>query len=53
MPRTVEQIEADIAAVTANPNWTTDPVDKVLYGELLREKYQLTPVPVPPPIGKY
>ena len=50
MPRTIAQIEADIAAIKTNPNWATDPVAKRLYAALVEEKNQLTQ---PHPTGKY
>ncbi len=53
MPRTVEQIEDDIAAVKANHNWSSDPVAMRLCSALVEEKNLLTQIPVPPPAGKY
>ena len=48
MPRTIAQIEADIAAIKTNPNWATDPVAKRLYAALVEEKNLLQQ-----PAGKY
>lgn len=41
MPRTVEDIEADIASLKSNPNWSTDTASMNLFTELLKEKNQL------------
>jgi phage terminase large subunit-like protein len=53
MPRTVEEIEVDIKAVKANPNWAVSEAFASLYAELLKEKNKLTQAQVPPPSGKY
>ncbi len=52
MPLTVEQIEADIAAIRASPNWATNPIAMGLYTELLKEKNLLTQSSQAPPAGK-
>jgi hypothetical protein len=56
MSMTSEEIEADIKAVRANPNWASDPVLLSIYAELLRLRYRdrLIETPVPQPLpGKY
>ena len=40
--RTIKQIEADIAAVKANPNWITDPNHAMRFAALMEEKDILT-----------
>ena len=40
--RTVPQIESEIQSIkAANPNWTSDPIDKTLITALINEKNQL------------
>ena len=52
MPRTAEQIEADIQAVKQNPNWATNDAALNAIAAFTIEKSQLTQG-VPPAAGKY
>lgn len=52
MPRTVEQIEADIEAVKRISNWITNEAALNAFTALVTEKNLLNQVSVPPPAGK-